>query len=428
MKTDFMQRKVWRLAMVALSTIALLIEPSRASAQEGTVRNIVGGAAPTSHYLQDEKCWGCSYWYTPPDALRYIAGDSNTATITGCWRECPSTVVIPDKIDHMSVIAIADHAFWPYITVNDPISAVRLPSALERIGDDAFRGNSISALIIPESVQVIGDRAFGENQLTAVKIPDSVTSLGEDAFSGNRIGMVEIGAGTHTIGLGAFSGNEITALVIPATVREIRSYAFDFNRISSLVLAEGVRVIGERAFEGNSLSTLMIPKSVRAIGKEAFAYNQLKRVIFFGNAPSSGSGVFRSNTGLKSVTRYSGSKGWGIKWGGFKVVTSTTKLRAYAWMKPEVLGQNRVNYTVTAGGIWTGWPTPKLTYQWFACLDQIVEPTQVLPSDCRAISGATKNVLTVTSDLRRLRITVMVTATSLGTAPTRWVAKTRGIR
>lgn len=64
-------------------------------------------------------------------------------------------------------------------------AAIRLPSSLKVIEDEAFYGDtSIEKVIVPEGATEIGERAFANSSLTEINLPDSITSIADTAFDG----------------------------------------------------------------------------------------------------------------------------------------------------------------------------------------------------------------------------------------------------
>ena len=92
--------------------------------------------------------------------VRYFHWVENNGqiTITGL-RDVLHSVVIPERINNMPVVAI---------------------------GRGAFSGNQLTSVSIPNSVTYIGVWAFSGNQLTSVSIP-AHTSIGSGAFAPNVI-------------------------------------------------------------------------------------------------------------------------------------------------------------------------------------------------------------------------------------------------
>ena len=74
---------------------------------------------------------------------------------------------------------------------------------------------------------------------------------------------------------------------------------------------------------------------------------------------------------------------------------------------PAISGSAAVGQTLTATtGVWSGSPTPKYTFQWFACSNNSSTDS------CSAITGATTNKLALTSAQSGSYIRVRVTATN----------------
>jgi hypothetical protein len=141
-----------------------------------------------------------------------------------------------------------------------------------------------------------------------------------------------------------------------------------------------------------------------------------------GNAPTDGGAVFINNFDLTSVTRPYTATGWGSTWSDVAVVIADA--RATATVKPKVTGTAKVAKTLTAAGTWTGYPTPTLTYKWYACTRAVTAARSTVPSTCKRITGATRSTYRVTSAQRGKYVAVLVTGTSLRTTATTWLSKT----
>jgi hypothetical protein len=330
------------------------------------------------------------------DGFEYTVSDG-VATVTGCTGDtCPPTLVIPATLGGYSVTTIGDSAFEA-----KSLTTVTIPNSVTTIGASAFYNNVLTTVTIGNSVTSIGSFAFHTNRLTTVTIPNSVTTIGASAFYSNLLSTVTIGNSVTSIGAGAFSTNALTTVTIP----------------------NSVTTIGPQAFLSNALTTVTIPNSVTTIGSFAFHTNALTSVTFLGNAPTAGTGVFTSNSGLTSVTRSSTATGWGSTWSDVAVVIADA--RATATVKPKVTGTAKVAKTLTAAGTWTGYPTPTLTYKWYACTKAVSAARETVPpKKCKKITGATGSTFKLKSKQRGKYVAVLVTGTSLGTAATTWLSKT----
>ncbi len=77
-------------------------------------------------------------------------------------------------------------------------AAIRLPSSLKVIEDEAFYGDtSIEKVIVPEGATEIGERAFANSSLTEINLPDSITSIADTAFDGLDVLKVTANEGSY---------------------------------------------------------------------------------------------------------------------------------------------------------------------------------------------------------------------------------------
>ena len=358
--------------------------------------------------------------------------DGGSATVTGCTGTCPTALVIPDTLGGYSVTTV---------------------------GDGAFTSNRITSVTIPRTVTTIEDYAFADNELRTLTIPSSVQSIWEEAFSQNQITSLTLENGVTGIGAAAFGNNQISSLTIPGSVRWGRGDgdgAFAFNPLTSLTIEDGVTSIPQAAFLRTNLTSVTIPSSVTSIGAYAFGEEEtgdpLVTIVFEGDAPTAGGNVFltpdtavgsggshtatlaifqhvvtattnRKNLSVMRVWRQPSATGWSSTWSGAQVVTIGGP--AIATVKPAVTGTAAVNMTLTAAkGTWTGYPTPTLTYQWYACTRAVTVASTTIPSTCAKISGATRSTFKPTSTERDKYVAVLVTGKSAGTTATAWLSKT----
>jgi len=120
---------------------------------------------------------------------------------------------------------------------------------------------------------------------------------------------------------------------------------------------------------------------------------------------------------------------WGDNWvgqlGNGDNTTSNVPV-AVVWLRnidvPTVSGTVEVGEILTADeGTWIGY-SPTITYQWYACTQQVSSATQTVPGTCATINAATQTTLTLTSTHKGKYITVEVTGTSAGTDPVSWLS------
>lgn len=192
-------------------------------------------------------------------------------------------------------------------------TSVTVPNWVNRIGKDAFSGNTtLQKIVLPDSVSTIDFAAF-ENctNLQEAYIPDSVRTIGSSAFSGCKsLQNISIPAKTENIGSGAFAGcaklatvpiNELnpyytcqdgviyskdgrelvqylagrpfSTYTMPETINRIDEYAFwGANNLKDVSISSSVDAIPEYAFDNcNGLIKVSLPRSVERINAFSFA-------------------------------------------------------------------------------------------------------------------------------------------------------------
>lgn len=289
--------------------------------------------------------------------------DKETGTIQDYnFKDCPTDVVIPEKIDNVMVEHIGPGAFTfhegqyclyyvdgkKYYDDVDPyyihekddgyeecyfstdwdkeyyITSVILPKNLKTISYYAFYENELKELIIPGSVTTIGKGVFEDNYLTNLTIYNGVTMVGSSAFEDNSLSSLTIPGSVKTIGEYAFSDNLLRSLILKDGVEVIEDSAFDFNYITNVTLSNtlkkignsvfsfnyidnitipnSVEIIGEYAFEHNYLTEIIIPNSVREIGEYAFGFNEIQNIQIGSGLIDMKANPFCGNTNISSLT------------------------------------------------------------------------------------------------------------------------------
>ena len=228
-------------------------------------------------------------------------------------------VQTPDYYNGVKITKIGERAFF-----EKDIVTVKLPTGIEQIGNEAFRG--CVSLLSPElgGVVSIGEYAFFDcNNFTSITVPSSVTTVGKGAFgstltysdsagysvldaSGSKLESIElpfVGGGVeentylaYIFGADGYdsnffdsNGKEMTVdgekkLVnmvnyIPVSLKTVRAvgckdvpdYAF-YNcfYIENIDFEAGIVTVGKSSFEGCYSMTLKGIQSVVHIGERAF--------------------------------------------------------------------------------------------------------------------------------------------------------------
>ncbi|MDC1085457.1 leucine-rich repeat domain-containing protein, partial [Pseudomonadales bacterium] len=163
--------------------------------------------------------------YADDDGTLVFSVNGDSVTVTGCVDSCPEALVIPSKIQDVSVT---------------------------QIGSSAFSGaTSLTSVTLPGSVTSIAERAFQDTGLTSITIPDTVVSIGGSAFYGAALTSLTLGSGVTTIGDFAFWQTDITSLIIPDSVTSIGRQAFGDTPLKTLVIGNGLSdqsSVGREAF------------------------------------------------------------------------------------------------------------------------------------------------------------------------------------
>ncbi len=231
---------------------------------------------------------------------------------------------LPDRIDGLPVVAIGEDVFSEH---GGFLSVITVPATVERIGDRAFRMcMCLTELVLAEGLLEIGAEALCLTPLSSLRLPSTLQRLGQpwdlgsirffpspenpvffaddfclyrrDAdgqellvcFHEEEKTAYAVADGTTRVGEQAFSGHTtLERVVLPDTVREIADSAFeDCQVLKELILPQGLVSIGENAFTRClQLKELAFPASLRHLGESALAdtygwsetFNGPKRIL-----------------------------------------------------------------------------------------------------------------------------------------------------
>lgn len=189
-----------------------------------------------------------------------------TLAVVSCEKDV-TEVVIPNRVEGMPVVEIADHAFdgcsqLACVTFEEADEQQWMDWAtFERVGERAFQDCvSLREIVLPESLSCeIGWSAFYNCTSLKYAVYPKRTTVEGYAFS--RCDSLEKASPARSIGEAAFSF---------------------CKKLKQLPLGEGITSIEEDTFEHcYDLTEVTIPKSVRYIGALAFRNcHGLRRVTF----------------------------------------------------------------------------------------------------------------------------------------------------
>ena len=150
----------------------------------------------------------------------YLSSGEEGYVVIG-YEDGISSLVIPESIDGVPVVAIGERAFRDCSTLNGDVV---LPKSIVAIEKEAFmNADGLNGRIyFPQSLKVISDRAFyGCQSLQGdLIIPDSVETIGDEAFSH----CVEIGSavyggrGLKSVGRDVFTYSGVTKCHLPLPI------------------------------------------------------------------------------------------------------------------------------------------------------------------------------------------------------------------
>lgn len=301
------------------------------------------------------------------DGFTYIINDDGTATITGLSGNAPANLLIPSKLNNISVSAIGEEVFKS----NKDIVSVTISEGIKEIGKGAFSGcSSLESVSFPQSLEVVGINAFFTctNLSGRITFSENVRDIGTGAFFGcskvERFTVLNLDCELHkdVIWLKPFPSNAtlygfynstaqayakknsmnfilldedptsiftyiigesfitITGtkepfsgdLVIPSKigglpVHIIADNAFQSNHnITSVEFKSGVEYIGSQAFyDCKNIKTVKLPDSVQIIYNAAFENcTALEEINIPKTVEKIGNLAFNGCNNLKSVMIY----------------------------------------------------------------------------------------------------------------------------
>ena len=150
----------------------------------------------------------------------YLSSGEEGYVVIG-YEDGISSLVIPESIDGVPVVAIGERAFRDCSTLNGDVV---LPKSIVAIEKEAFmNADGLNGRIyFPQSLKVISDRAFyGCQSLKGdLIIPDSVETIGDEAFSYcTGIGSAVYGGrGLKSVGRDVFTYSGVTKCHLPLPI------------------------------------------------------------------------------------------------------------------------------------------------------------------------------------------------------------------
>ena len=204
----------------------------------------------------------CSLEVVIPDGVTHIAEDAfKDKGIT--------SVTFPESVEDIGANAFAGNTFSSHVYI--PNESATFPNAfdssvtvIQEGTDDCFEisSNALSdyycmaqEVTIPNGVTSIEEGVFENKGLTSVTLPSALESIGNDAFKDNSLDLIIIPDTVTSIGSNAFQNNALTSVTLPSVLESIGNNAFKDNDLEDLTIPDTVTAIGNHAFAGNSRLT-----------------------------------------------------------------------------------------------------------------------------------------------------------------------------
>ena len=177
--------------------------------------------------------------YTDEACFAYDV-EANEVLITGYDEDCGGDVWIPNTINNMPVVGIANWAFTTEGVSLNPVSNDNKNYSIKPLVSNLYNvevmpivrasyGIGIKTVKLPSTIEFIGNSAFQENEIVGILNFSNLTNL-------------------SAIGHHAFSYNQITTVVLPSSVEYVGDYAFGYNSLANITLGNFDAQIGCDAF------------------------------------------------------------------------------------------------------------------------------------------------------------------------------------
>lgn len=262
---------------------------------------------------------GATFTVTVAAATNTFSFDLTTGTITE-YNGTDTVVVIPSKINGVTVTTIGTDAFWGL-----NITSVTIPASVTEIGSNAFAGctnltsvhyaGDWSNLTIQSGNPAVQDAANAPLFDFEFIPPDNTAVIVTNYKYNGAAADVTIpsryqGKPVTTIGHAAFFNSAVTSVTIPDSVTSISDEAFiNCPKLTNISIPNSVTYIGFSAFSScTSLKSITLPSSLSFISGALFlGCSQLTTIHIPVSVTSIGNNAFADCPSLMTVT-YPGSK------------------------------------------------------------------------------------------------------------------------
>ena len=251
----------------------------------------------------------------------------SNGTITGYSDTCSKDLVIPSKINGVTITGISSGAFQ-----NKGLTSIIIPSTVVEFGNDTFNNNQLpddeafiyarnsdgtidettlisyaganrESVVIPEQVETITNLAFYNCSIKEVIFPDNLKSINIQSFQGNLLTHLDLPTSLTYIGPAAFTNNQLSddeafiyARRSDGSVNYTTIVSYGGAKRSDIVIPEGVVTLSTGAFSyHNNIANVIMPSTLKNISGSAFLNAGLTSLDIPDNVTNISNGAFNRN-------------------------------------------------------------------------------------------------------------------------------------
>ena len=174
-----------------------------------------------------------------------------------------------DKENNMAVVLGASQTL-DNVVMEDEVTYDGTTYVVKEIGNSAFMNHPLTTVRLPQQLVRIGKSAFSDcPNLTSVSLPNTVELADTFAFLHcANLANVDLGQGVKSIGYGIFyQDSALVSISIPQSCIDLGAYAFQYcaNLKSVTINGDYLSNIGYSCFANTGLESLILPKTVDKI-------------------------------------------------------------------------------------------------------------------------------------------------------------------
>lgn len=244
---------------------------------------------------------GASQWTLTNDGIITFSGEGNMKNYDYSggqpWDDYADRIT--SVIIEEGITSVGECAFKGLIN----LESIILPkTSLKKIGEAAFYGcTSLKSLYVPDGIYTIWEYTFKNcTSLEYIRLPKTLEKIDQGAFE-NCTNLSELFLPTNVNIIGAWSFQGCTAMESVdmqwADATEIRDGAFkNCTALTKIILPGNIQILKDSCFYGIGATKFVVPSTVTKIEDWCFARSGVKEIVFEGDAPAIGNGVFNKIT------------------------------------------------------------------------------------------------------------------------------------